>query len=209
MTGQELWDLNTSILGGRQMGDTLFFQLVNMAKRSRESKRPWARLRTEDTSMSFSQSDVSEKDLPADFIKTYEYRPGKGKLQLIDSDGNVEQMTQIDFEERHKYATQFGYFYINQGTSKLGITGTPDRAYTAHLFYIAATPSITLTTSWSKFPEDYHPVLAFDVAIINKGGIDWDTVNANQVPYNASTIRDLESSMAMWDAELQQSSLNL
>ncbi len=127
-------------------------------------------------------------------------------VYIVDSSGNKNALRPIKFVDRFKYKDTDGYYYIDIKNSKIGRTGT--LAGILHLFYIEGTAPITSSSTW-EFPSYAHPLLSIGVAIMQKGGIDWDTVNANQVPYNQGIINNIESSLAMWDAQLQQGELGV
>lgn len=213
MDGATLYTLNTSILGGRPLDETVFYQFLNMAKNTRELSRDWMKLRVVDHSITFSSSDAydSTKTLPDRFLKQYSYRDQMGALKgpfIVTADGSKVELQPIKLEEAYDFRNLEGYYYIDYAAGKIGRTGST--AGTLYLPYIRGTEDIASGTSWTMPPTDtFGILLAFDVAILQKGGIDWDTVNANQVPYNRQTIRDLESRLALWDAQLQQAQLGV
>ncbi len=211
MTLTELRTLCTSILGGYTIDTDLFGTLLQMAKNRREMSRDWMKLRAIDVSQSFTASDdyTSTKALPARFLKIY--RPSMRDLDntgvaLITSGGDITYLEPIDIGQRYQFKDQDGFYYIDHANNTIGRTGVV--AGTLQLNYIQGSVDIDDTTEWA-FPEYAHPLLAFDVAIQQKGGIDWDVVSSFSVPYNQTTVRELETSLAMWDANLQQAALGL
>lgn len=207
LTYDELNTLTTELLGGQNLGETLFSQLLNMAKNRRESSRDWVILRSFDSSISFSSSDEYDdtQTLPARFLRVYSADPSESGVFLVNGSERTP-LSPIPFVQRYNYKDTDGYYYIDHKNNKIGRTGT--KSGTLHLYFLQGSEDIADGTSWT-FPDFAHPLLAFDVAVIHKGGIDWDTVNANQVPYNRLTIRELESQLAMWDARLQQQELGV
>lgn len=206
MTGQELYDFTTQLLAGRAMDATPFFIMLNLAKNIRELKRPWMVLRTEDSSQSFSSStsiDVT-KDLPADFLRPLERKP----LVLVSSSGSVlDNYKTIKYPDRHAKADESGFVFFNYKTRKFGITGSLSQTYTAYLQYIAKGATITAGSSWDNFDSAFHPILAADVAVMQKGSVDYDDINSRMVQYHGMTISDIERAMNMWDDSLQRSEL--
>lgn len=213
MIGEDLYTLTTNLLGGNALDVDLFYQLINMQKDVREMQRDWMMLRTIDTSITFTSADTyaSTKTLPVRFLRTYNSYDEYGNLNgpfIIDSSGSKRDLKPIKLEQAYKYKDSEGYYYIDIKNGAIGRTGTT--AGTLHLPYLQGTPDITDSTSWELPPSDgYGALLAYDVAIEQKGGIDWDTVNANQVPFNQRKINQLESNLATWDARLQQAELGV
>ncbi len=213
MDGATLYTLNTNLLGGNAIDEDLFYQLLNMAKNQREMMRDWMKLRYIDSSISFASSDdyTSTKSLPARFLRTYTFTDQRGELRgpyIVTSAGSKVELQPIKFAERYDDKDTEGYYYIDVAAGKIGRTGTT--AGTLYLPYLKGTADIDSGTSWGLPPADgFGALLAYDVAIEQKGGIDWDTVNANQVPYNRSKMMQLDSNMATWDARLQQAELGV
>lgn len=201
----------TALNGGRAMNSVLFYQMLNSKKNILEASRDWMILRTIDTSLTFSSSDLytSGKTLPARFLRTYTFTDQAGNLRgpyIINSAGSKVPLLPIKLAERYDYKDTEGYYWIDVKNSTIGRTGTT--AGTLYLPYLQGTADIAAGTTW-EFPTFAHPILPFEVAVVQKGGIDWDRVNANQVPYNLQDIRDARSALIMWDARLQQAELGV
>ena len=213
MNGEDLLILTTNLLGGTVLDEDMFYQLLNSAKNQREMMRDWMALRAEDSSLTFTAADtyLTGKNLPARFLRTYQFRDSEGDLSgpfIVDSSGNKTPLKAIKFEQRFDYKDTPGYYYIDHKNRTISRTGTT--AGTLHLFFIQGSEDITAATAWTLPPTDsYGVLLAYDVAVEQKGGIDWDTVNANQVPYNQRKIFTLESNLATWDSRLQQAELGV
>ena len=127
-------------------------------------------------------------------------------IYIVDSSGNKNPLKPIKFADRFSYKDTDGFFYIDVKNSKIGRTGT--LAGTLHLFFLQGTVDIDGDGTW-EFPTVAHPILAYEVAAEQKGGIDWDTVNANQVPFNRDTATKINSQLNMWDARLQQAEIGV
>lgn len=204
--------MNTLFLGGQSIDSVLFFQLLNMKKNLLEAKRDWMILRDFDSTLTFTAADdyTGSKSLPARFLRVYTPYDARQEEQtgvyIVDSAGNRNPLKPIPFARRFEYKDTNGYFYIDVKNSKIGRTGT--LAGTLHLFFLKGTADIEAGTTW-EFPTFSHPLLAYEVAIEQKGGIDWDRVNANQVPYNKNTSNEIMSGLNMWDSRLQQTELGV
>ena len=212
MTGAQLKILNTAFLSGYDMEDTLFYQLLNMVKNMLESSRDWMLLRSFDNSITFSTSDdyTGTKTLPSRFLRVYSpydaNRDEQTGVYIVDSAGNKNPLKPIKFADRFNYKDTDGYYYLDIKNNKIGRTGT--LAGTLHLFFLQGTADIDSSSEWT-FPSYAHPLLAVDVAIMHKGGIDWDTVNANQVPYNQKIINDIRSRLEINDSMQQQNEIGV
>lgn len=207
MTGSQIYELTTTLLDGRQMDEVAFYRLLNLAKNKRERKRPWMILRKKDkTTVSLSTSDDFEtaKALPSDFGRFYNNK----SVQLVSADGDHKYIPQKAFEMQYEHKDDDVCFveYL-AGGSNIYFGGIRSKAYDVWLFYCQISDDITSDTSW-VFPPDFAPLLAFDVAIMQKGGIDYDDINARMVQYNGVEVQQLEMSMVHWDAELQRVAYN-
>lgn len=202
MNGSVLYTLCTQFLGGNAMDEDLFYQLLNQAKNQREMMRDWMKLRVYDTSITFSSSDtyLTGKTLPARFLRTYGFAPNSGVF-LVTSDGAKQDLTPISMSERYDKRNDEGYYYIDHANGTISRTGSI--AGTLHLNYLRSTEDITSSTSWA-LSSIGGPLLVYDVVIEMKGGIDWDRVNASQIPYNQRKLNQLDMNMATEDARLQQ-----
>lgn len=212
MTGDQLYELTTELNGNNPMNEDVFYSLLNMAKGRREMSRDWCVLRTFDSSITFSSSDdyTSTKALPSRFLRVYQfidqYGSDVGGVYLITSSGSRVKLDPIPFAKRYDYKDVEGYYYIDHKNSTIGRTGAT--AGTLHLYFLQGTEDIDGDSSWS-FPSYAHPLLAVDVVILQKGIIDWDTVNQSQIPISEKLVSELESSLNVWDARLQQAELGV
>lgn len=213
MTGSELYTLTTELLAGRAMGETFFYQMLNMARSKREGMRPWMVLRKIDSSKTISSGDSIEdtKTLPTDFRRTYNQKRANGvRAPLILTSGNIiRYVQQIPFGTQYEHQDISDRFFVDVANSTFALTGTRDRSYTARLSYIYNPGNITASANDWVFPDEYHPILAFDVAITQKGGVDYDEINARMVAFHGADIRELDSAIVKWDDELQRSELSV
>jgi hypothetical protein len=222
MTGEELQQITSTLLDGRDMGASKYAQLLRVHKRIREGVRPWMALRTVDTSKTWSSSDTYEtlKDLPTNFRKPYNVlKPrdleGSPRTPIILVSGDnflYTYPTTFGAHIAHKNENNLHFFdYANR---KFGITGRVDRTYTVHLHYIKTSTDPELdgsdldTWEWELSPAD-GIILAYDIAIAQKGGIDYDEINARMVQYHGVDARQIFSGMVKWDDELQRSALGM
>lgn len=200
------------------MNETLFYQLLNIARKNREHERPWMKLRRIDSSQTASSADNFEtaKTMPSDFsyMAPIEYDADgsivQSVLRLIDSSGDlILDYEEIPLEQKHRYKKVAGKFYVDHRQSKFYLTGgVLDRTYTIHLFYIHNPGDIAKASSLTLFPDEFYYLLCFDVAAVQKGGIDFDDINARMAPENRAVARAMYSSIIRWDSLLQLSARN-
>lgn len=213
MNGAELYALSTAFLGDNPMDEDIFYQLINLEKARREMMRDWVKLRAIDTSITFTSANdyTAGKTLPTGFLRTYTFTDSEGNLRgprIIRSDGSYIDLKPIKLAERYDYKDIEGYYYIDHKNGTIGRTGTT--AGTLHLPYLKASDDIDAENGWTMpFSENFGVILVRDVVISQKGEIDWDRVNASQIPYSASKITQLESALNMWDARLQQAEIGV
>ena len=139
MDRAELKTLTEQLLGGRTLNDTLFTQLLNMAKNKREMMRPWMILREQDTSVTVEPSDIftDTQSLPTGFLRTFSLRP----VSLFSSDG-VKEILSSKFSDRYINKDKSS-FYIDVKNNAIGFTGTRNRTYTAVINMIKASDDFT------------------------------------------------------------------
>lgn len=213
MDGSELYTLCTNLLGGNALDEELFYQLINMQKNMREMSRDWMKLRKIDTSITFTSSDtyLSGKTLPARFLRTYGFYDQYGNLAgpfIVTSSGSKVPLKPLKLAEMYDNRNVEGYYCIDVANGTIVRTGST--AGTLQLPYLQGSADIAEGVAWGLPPSDgYGAILAYDVAVEQKGGIDWDTINASQVPFNQRKINQLEANLATWDARLQQAELGV
>lgn len=203
MTTEELQQMTTDLLDGREIGTTFFIQILNMQKRIREQSRPWVILRAEDGSNSVTTGNTykTAHTLPERFMRFY----GEYPIKIVDSAENVQdEFYERGYNMRRKMKDHNGIFFVDYANDNLYLSGSISKAGTMYIDFIQASADFTNGGSeeW-PFPENFHPLLAFDVAITQKGGVDYDDIHARMVQYHGIDVRALENAMNMWDAQLQ------
>jgi len=199
-TGAELKEFTTSLLDGDVMDDTPFYIMLNMVKTIVESIRPWRKLLTIDTSQTFGPGDTytTIKSLPAGFIMFDQYDP----MVLIAGD-QVVKPEGITIAEREIKKNEGPYFYTDLKNDGFGIIHNPSTTFTVQLAFIEESDEITDSTSWA-FPARFHPLLAYMVSGMQKGGVDYDDIFARMAPENRAQAQVLVDAMEMWDDALQR-----
>lgn len=186
MNGAELKTLTESILDGITLDETLFYQLLNIAKTKLEEMRLWQYLKKLDSS---NQSTSAAITLPADFAQDY-------KISV----GTDQEYLPVPFEEQHIHRLTSNRYYINYAALTLHLLGTV-RSGLVHIFYKRFTDDIAVGTS-PEFPERFHPILAFYVAAYYQMGVDADDIFARMSPENKAAANELQRAMVSWDTAL-------
>lgn len=204
MTGSEIKALNTSIRGGRALDDVTFYTLANLSRATWEGKRPWRQLLTVDSSNTSDASGTfaTPYTLPARFAVASNRKP----LTLTNGTTRIEyiEVPLEDFDER-RYES--GLFAIDLAQGEYYLSGSVPQGTWTHKFnYARRSPLIAADTEW-VFPDDYHPYIAFEVAVMDQLGIDYDDTNARQGAPNASRADMLLQVAIRWDDALMRSAL--
>lgn len=208
MTKAQIKTLVTEILDGFEMGDTIFDALLDVAQATRENARNWVILRTEDATQTLGSGNTytTAKTIPSTFRKWYSYSP----VVLVDSLGNKQaELQEIPLNKKHEYKDDPNKFYCDYANNYLYICGTFSQNLTIKQYFIAKDTLVSGSDSneWT-FPSEFHKILAFDIAVMWKLGIDYDVINNIQGDQNAMIANKLFMAMEEWDNELQLSSLN-
>jgi len=64
--------------------------------------------------------------------------------------------------------------------------------------------SAASNNTWA-FPSEYSKILALDVAVMWRLGVDYDQVNARNADANAGLAEAIYNEMTRWDSRLQNS----
>lgn len=207
LTGEDLKEFTTALLDGDEMDDTPFYIMANMAKTIIESRRPWRRLMTKSSNLTASPSDtyLTTKALPTRWIMFDQYKP----MTLISASGSVKTgYKACPFSEREENINNGPLFYIDVKNETFGLIHDINTTYTIHLNYTEESPEITSATSWA-FPARFHPLIAYFVSAMQKGGVDYDDIFARMAPENRSQAEALAFAMEMWDDQIQRQELNV
>ena len=198
MTGLELKTFTTDGLGAGDIGDTEFYIMLNVAKTRIEEERNWKPLEDTDTSQSVSLGDtfLTTKDLPTDFAQDI-------GLFLTNTGNQAVNYHPIPFRERYQRKDEANGYWIDIANMTFGLTGKASSGYTTiNLVYRKTSAEITSATSW-VFPSRFHPILGFLVAVMFKGGVDYDSVSVKQALQNREDSKMLYESLVEWNTQLE------
>lgn len=197
MKGSEVKVFVVDGLGAGDIGDTEFYIMLNVAKTRLEEERNWKVLEVTDTSQSVSSGDtfLTAKTLPTDFAQDI------GSF-LTNANNQPVNYHPIPFRERYQRKDEPNGYWIDVATNTFGLTGKASSGFTTiNLVYRKTSAGITSTSSW-VFPSRFHPVLGFMVAVMFKGGVDWDSISAKQALQNREDSKMLYESLIDWNTQL-------
>lgn len=209
-TGVGLTILATSLNTDLPIDATLLDVLIDNAKTIIEEERPWVVLRKTDTSKTITTANTwqTEFDLStiADFSRFY----GNEPIKIFDGNNNIQYYRLIPFDRRLEYKNISNTCVYDENAKKLYFNGTVAFSGTVYINYIATSTAIDLTsdsTVWSVFPSRFLPILAFYAVGINKGAIDYDSINRSMLPEHKDVLASMKKAMEKWDNEKQMSAL--
>jgi hypothetical protein len=202
MTGAQLATFTQELNGGASIGDTLLFQLLNLAKAMVEQRRPWMILRDTDTSKTLSAGNNWQTAIDLSTIARFNRFYGDEPIKNFDGSNRIEYLHQVPFQKRLEYKEAYGTFVFKESTKTLYINGLPTFAGTLWIDHIKDSPDIEENTEW-VFPSWSHALLGFYAVGIHKGGIDFDDVNARMSADNRGQAALIMQQLENWDSELQ------
>ena len=111
---------------------------------------------------------------------------------------------QVPWHQRLEYRNTPGTFVYDEAAKYLYLNGTVQFAGTLYIDHIKDGPEITDddSSSWI-FPSWAHPLLGFYAVAINKGGVDYDDINARMAPDNRAQATAILKLLDGWDNDKQ------
>lgn len=210
-TGAELKTFITSLNAEATIDGTLLDVLVDNARTIIEEERPWVVLRKVDTSKTVTASntytDAIDLSTITDFSRFYSSMP----IRLFDGDNRVEYYKIVPFDRQLDWKDVSHTACYDENSKTLYLNGTVPFAGTLYISYVSTTPAIDLTSEsavWTPFPSRFLPILGYYAIGINKGAVDYDSINRQMLPENRATFLTLKNAMEMWDNEKQNDSLH-
>jgi len=199
MTGQALLNKVTEILDGEVIDNDTFLTLANSAKAKREAERPWNFLVKEDSTNTATSATLytTTFSLPSRF---------QYATTLFVGDSLVEY-GEIPFSERRLWKDVSSRFYVDMSGGTFSVTGTVSTSSILYLQYLEYTADYTIDDDFTGWQERFQPLLAFDVAAMYRGGVDFDDVNSGMSNVNLAMALELYNAMKHWDNQLKNRSM--
>jgi hypothetical protein len=203
MNGQQLFVALQAMYSNFGIDQTLFLQLLNVARTNRELMRPFRNLTKLNNTQQVSTGNQWNTiyALPTDF----EYLTEDGSMTLFDGNDTYQQLDEVPFNLIPQYKDFSNKFAVDHANGNYYILGMVDRSYYNWIFYQADFGDITLTTSWANIPSRFHMMLAFDALNMYELGVDYDDVQARNATKLGQMAEMLFDSMCKWDDRLQRS----
>lgn len=203
MDGTELSTLCTEINGGDPIGDTLVYQLLNLAKAIIEQRRPWMILRRTNSSKTVTTANTWQTAIDLSTITGFNRFYGEVPVKLFDGNVSYYEYIQKPIEERLRHIQSPSTFVFDENAKFLYLNGTAPIAGTLWIDHIIDSPDIDANSSW-VFPSWSHPLLAFYAVGIHKGGIDFDDINMKMAPDNRAQAATILQALTTMDDEKQR-----
>jgi hypothetical protein len=204
MTGPELETFCEELNGGASIGSTLLFQFINLARAMVEQLRPWAVLLYTDTSKTVSANNTWQTAIDLSGIARLNRFNGQEPIKLYGGTNSIVCYRQVPFDRRLEYKDQPCTFVYDEANKTLYLNGTVQFAGTLYIDHIKDSPDITDddSSSW-VFPSWAHALLGFYAVGINKGGVDYDDINARMAPDNRAQANAILQRLEQWDNDKQ------
>lgn len=209
-TGEQLKTFITNLNGGVTIDSDLLDVLVDNAKTILEEERPWVVLRKVNTSKTVTTGNVYTNAIDlstiTDFSKFYSDTP----IRIFDGGNRVEYYRLVPFDRQLEYKDVSNTACYDENSKSLYLNGNVPFNGTLYISYVSTSTAIDLSsasTVWSVFPSRFIPILGYYAIGINKGAIDYDTINRQMLPTNGEVLKSLKMAMEKWDDEKQQNSL--
>ena len=204
--------VNDNLLDGRTMDEDLFGILINLAKTKVEQSRPWVKIRSEDSSGAITAANTwqTTHTLPTRFAQPYPVKRRNGVYSslILVSSSEVLTPEEIQWAQRLEYQDIEGYFAIDYANDRYILTGSYARSYVPYWSFIQFSPSLDDDGDEWIFPSQFHAVLGYLVAILEKAR-DYDEVNMANIAAYSPEAAAIVSAMTMWDTNLQRAMHNV
>lgn len=216
MNGEDLTTLCTGLNGGATIDSDLLTALVAQGRSILFNERDWVFLRRTDTTVTVSAStsswntSISISGI-ADFSRFYQDDLGY-QIKLFDGNNMIEYYRQVPWSKRLEYKDVPNTFVHDFAGKKIYINGNIPFAGTLYINIIMIPTPIDLTSeidleTAGSFPVPsrlrFADILAYYAIGVNKGAVDFDSINREMLPNNKEALVALKSSMEKWDTNLQ------
>lgn len=209
-TGANLYEFLTLLNGGATIDLTLATILVDNARAILEEERPWEVLRKTDTSLSVSTSNTWETGTDLSSITDFSRFYGEF-IKIFDGENKVDYIRLVPFDRRLENKDNGGTACYDENAKILYFNGKIQFSGTLYIPYVSTSTDIDLESAsavWTTFPSRFLPILGYYAVQVNKGAVDYDSINRQMMPEHREVFKALKKSMENWDNEKQLNSLN-
>jgi hypothetical protein len=197
MTGSALKTFVDSLTND-SVGETWFYNALNLAKDSIEGERDWEFVKKLDTTKTHPAGTTSTATyaLPTDF--------GRPLRVSVGTDSTYRSL--VGLENSRVLRDESGAYFIDWAGETYSFTGTEGTGGTVYMLYARATPDISSSTE-PVWPDRFHRILGYDVAK------QWFYQNAGEREFNwstemASEAQALKNAMIVWDERIKTMAAN-
>lgn len=212
-TGQELTTFITALNADLTIDAALLDILVDNARAIIEEERPWSVLKKTDSSKTVTTANTWQTaiDLSSitDLSRLFVTNDGIA-VKLFDGGDRIEYYSLKSFDQRLEYKNVSNTCIYDENAKILYLNGVVPFNGTLYIPFISTSTAIDLTsnlTVWTNFPSRFLPLLGYYAVGINKGAIDYDTINERMIPENRNILNALKNAMEKWDNEKQLSTI--
>lgn len=222
MTPEELKNLCTSVNGGAPIDDELLESLIWQGRTILFAERDWIFLRKTNTSLTVTANNNSWNTAVSistitDFLRFFNTDLGRQSYSIVLYDSATdrkEYYRQVPFSKRLEYKDVPNTFVYDRVNKTIYFNSIPFSG-TLYINYIHTptkidiiTPGSNLTTNMETAgtmpcPGEYHGILAYYAVGINKGAIDYDSINREMLPNNQAVLNSMKNAIEKWDTNLQ------
>lgn len=218
MTPEALVTLCTQINGGASIDNDLLESLLNQGRTILFSERDWLFLRKTNSSISVTQNSDSWNtpvsiSTITDFLRFFNTDLGKRSYSIVLYDSasdRKEYYRQVPWSKRLEYKDTPNTFVYNIATKTIYFNSDIPYSGVLYINYIMNPTQIDVdntvdmeTSGEFPAPGIYHPILAYYAVGINKGAIDYDSINREMLPNNQTVLNSLKNAFEKWDTNLQ------
>lgn len=195
MDGATLKQLFWNLIGD-ELDETLTYQLLTQAKNDIERLYKPKILEALDSSQTASPGDtyLTMKDLPTDWRETislyvgdYPYYPRP-------------------FSQRRGFRNLPRRYFIDHKNLQYSLSGQVGTGQTIYHTFIEKTDDLTVDNEDSviiTWPSEFHPLVAWEAAKVNLGGIDPDDIAIRQAQFSAAQYQKILDGFLAWDQNLK------
>ena len=193
MLGSEIISFFRDLVDGDfDGGDDFALNLANTAKNNIELKLMLKILEDENSTQSRSSGDtyLSMKTLPT------------GAMMILNVVVDGKRQKPIDFKDRIIRKDSANHYYVHWANSQFAICGGAASSSPIYVYFWKNSADLTAagTPVW---PAMFHRMIAFEMARIFRGAVDYDDVTRGMTPYIAAEAKELFNAMRTWDASLK------
>jgi len=205
-TGAELYDFLTALNAGATIDIDLATILIDNGKAILEEERDWMVLRKTSTAKTVTTANTWQTAIDlstiTDFSKLHVNSDGVA-VKLFDGSDRIEYYRLKPFDQRLEWKDISYTCVYDENAKILYLNGIVPYSGTLYIPYVSSSTAIDLESAsavWTTFPSRFLPILAYYATGINKGAVDYDSINRQMLPSNAAILGSLKEAMSKWDS---------